>query len=53
VDRVALAGTTLAHMHLNPLLTAEHRAHEWAIMEFLTRLFASNLARRRRALAQA
>jgi thiopeptide-type bacteriocin biosynthesis protein len=51
VGKAALAGT-LAHMHLNRILTTEHRAHEWTIMEFMTRLYASSLARSRPASVQ-
>jgi hypothetical protein len=40
----AMAGS-LAHMHLNRLLRADHRAIEWVLMEFLTRLYESALAR--------
>lgn len=43
-EPAALAGS-LAHMHLNRLLRADHRAVEWVLMEFLTRLYESFLAR--------
>jgi thiopeptide-type bacteriocin biosynthesis protein len=39
-----LAGS-LAHMHLNRLLRSSHREQEWVLMEFLTRLYESRLAR--------
>ncbi len=39
-----LAGS-LSHMHLNRLLRTDHRENEWVIMEFLTRLYDSKLAR--------
>jgi thiopeptide-type bacteriocin biosynthesis protein len=45
-DRAAVAGS-LAHMHLNRLLRANPREHEWVLMEFLTRLYDSRLARAR------
>ena len=32
-------------MHLNRLLRTRPREHEWVLMEFLTRLYASCLAR--------
>ncbi len=44
--RARLAGS-LAHMHLNRLLRINHRENEWVIMEFLSRLYASHLARSR------
>jgi len=37
--------TSLTHMHLNRLLRAHHRESEWVLMEFLTRLYESALAR--------
>ncbi|HJW43523.1 MAG TPA: lantibiotic dehydratase [Geothrix sp.] len=43
-ELAAIAGS-LAHMHLNRLLRADHRAIEWVLMEFLTRLYESELAR--------
>lgn len=43
-DRASLAGS-LAHMHLNRLLRAHAREQEWVLMEFLTRLYESCLAR--------
>ena len=43
-DLLRLAGT-LSHMHLNRLLRAEHRASEWALMEFLVRLYEAHLKR--------
>jgi thiopeptide-type bacteriocin biosynthesis protein len=43
-DLTSLAGS-LAHMHLNRLLRSSHREHEWVLMEFLTRLYESRLAR--------
>lgn len=43
-DRVSLAGS-LSHMHLNRLLRTNPREHEWVLMEFLTRLYDSHLAR--------
>jgi thiopeptide-type bacteriocin biosynthesis protein len=43
-DLASLAGS-LSHMHLNRLLRSSHREHEWVIMEFLTRLYESRLAR--------
>lgn len=43
-DRATVAGS-LAHMHLNRLLRANPREHEWVLMEFLTRLYGSRLAR--------
>jgi thiopeptide-type bacteriocin biosynthesis protein len=39
-----LAGS-LSHMHLNRLLRANQREHEWVLMEFLARLYESCLAR--------
>jgi thiopeptide-type bacteriocin biosynthesis protein len=47
-DRISLAGS-LAHMHLNRLLRSNPREHEWVLMEFLTRLYESSLARARGA----
>jgi hypothetical protein len=32
-------------MHLNRLLRTNHRENEWVLMEFLTRLYDSHLAR--------
>ena len=43
-DLERLAGS-LAHMHLNRLLRANPRENEWVLMEFLTRLYDSHLAR--------
>jgi thiopeptide-type bacteriocin biosynthesis protein len=43
-ELASLAGS-LAHMHLNRLLRSSHREHEWVLMEFLTRLYESRLAR--------
>ena len=43
-DLASFAGS-LAHMHLNRLLRTNHRENEWVIMEFLTRLYESCLAR--------
>ena len=43
-DLVSLAGS-LSHMHLNRLLRTNHRENEWVLMEFLTRLYESCLAR--------
>lgn len=43
-DMAAIAGS-LSHMHLNRLLRTNHRANEWVIMEFLTRLYESHLAK--------
>ena len=43
-DRAGIAGS-LAHMHLNRLLRTRPREHEWVLMEFLTRLYESRLAR--------
>ncbi|HJV47796.1 MAG TPA: lantibiotic dehydratase [Geothrix sp.] len=43
-DRIHLAGS-LAHMHLNRLLRAHPREHEWVLMEFLVRLYESRMAR--------
>lgn len=43
-DLPSIAGS-LAHMHLNRMLRGNHREHEWIIMEFLTRLYESRLAR--------
>jgi len=43
-DLVRLAGS-LSHMHLNRLLRANPREHEWVLMEFLARLYESCLAR--------
>jgi thiopeptide-type bacteriocin biosynthesis protein len=43
-DLDRLAGS-LAHMHLNRLLRTNHRENEWVLMEFLTRLYDSHLAR--------
>ncbi|WP_257310418.1 lantibiotic dehydratase [Geothrix fuzhouensis] len=37
--------SSLAHMHLNRLLRANPRENEWVLMEFLTRLYDSHLAR--------
>jgi thiopeptide-type bacteriocin biosynthesis protein len=39
-----IAGS-LAHMHLNRLFRNHPREHEWVLMEFLTRLYDSHLAR--------
>ena len=44
--RAGLAGS-LAHMHLNRLLRSNHRENEWVLMEFLSRLYESHLARSR------
>lgn len=46
-DLAHLAGS-LAHMHLNRLLRASQRENEWVLMEFLTRLYDSHLARLRK-----
>ncbi|HEX9010048.1 MAG TPA: lantibiotic dehydratase [Holophagaceae bacterium] len=43
-DRARVAGS-LAHMHLNRLFRANPREHEWVLMEFLSRLYDSRLAR--------
>lgn len=43
-DLASIAGS-LAHMHLNRMLRTNHRENEWVIMEFLTRLYESCLAR--------
>lgn len=43
-ELASLAGS-LAHMHLNRLLRSSHREQEWVLMEFLTRLYESRLAR--------
>ncbi|HEX7554332.1 MAG TPA: thiopeptide-type bacteriocin biosynthesis protein, partial [Geothrix sp.] len=43
-ELASLAGS-LSHMHLNRLLRSSHREHEWVLMEFLTRLYESRLAR--------
>ncbi|HEY3399003.1 MAG TPA: lantibiotic dehydratase [Geothrix sp.] len=43
-DLPRIAGS-LAHMHLNRLLRTSHRENEWVLMEFLTRLYDSHLAR--------
>jgi thiopeptide-type bacteriocin biosynthesis protein len=43
-DLERLAGS-LAHMHLNRLLRTNPRENEWVLMEFLTRLYDSHLAR--------
>ncbi|MDP1832071.1 MAG: lantibiotic dehydratase [Geothrix sp.] len=43
-DFASLAGS-LSHMHLNRLLRTDHRESEWVLMEFLTRLYESHLAR--------
>ena len=43
-DRASVAGS-LAHMHLNRLLRTHPRENEWVLMEFLTRLYESSLAR--------
>ncbi len=43
-DLPRIAGS-LAHMHLNRLLRANPRENEWVLMEFLTRLYDSHLAR--------
>lgn len=43
-DLLRLAGS-LSHMHLNRLLRSDHREYEWVLMEFLTRLYDSSLAR--------
>ena len=43
-DRLRVAGS-LAHMHLNRLLRTHHRETEWVLMDFLTRLYESRLAR--------
>jgi thiopeptide-type bacteriocin biosynthesis protein len=43
-ERASLAGS-LAHMHLNRLLRINHRENEWVLMEFLCRLYESQLAR--------
>jgi thiopeptide-type bacteriocin biosynthesis protein len=43
-DLPRLAGS-LTHMHLNRLLRTDHRESEWVLMEFLTRLYESRLAR--------
>lgn len=43
-DLARIAGS-LAHMHLNRLLRADHRECEWVLMEYLTRLYDSRLAR--------
>jgi thiopeptide-type bacteriocin biosynthesis protein len=37
--------SSLSHMHLNRLLRKDHRETEWVLMEFLTRLYESCLAR--------
>ena len=47
-DRASLAGS-LVHMHLNRLLRTRPREHEWVLMEFLVRLYASHLARNPRS----
>jgi thiopeptide-type bacteriocin biosynthesis protein len=43
-DLASLAGS-LSHMHLNRMLRANPREHEWVLMEFLVRLYDSYLAR--------
>jgi thiopeptide-type bacteriocin biosynthesis protein len=43
-ELASLAGS-LSHMHLNRLLRSNQREHEWVLMEFLTRLYESSLAR--------
>ncbi len=43
-ELASLAGS-LSHMHLNRLLRSDPREHEWVLMEFLTRLYESRLAR--------
>lgn len=43
-ELAALAGS-LSHMHLNRLLRSNQREHEWVILEFITRLYESTLAR--------
>ncbi|MBL0312775.1 MAG: lantibiotic dehydratase [Holophagaceae bacterium] len=43
-DLTNIAGS-LSHMHLNRMLRTDHRENEWVIMEFLTRLYESHLAR--------
>lgn len=43
-DLERIAGS-LSHMHLNRLLRSDHREYEWVLMEFLTRLYDSFLAR--------
>ncbi len=43
-DLAGIAGS-FAHMRLNRLLRTDHRETEWVIMEFLTRLYESCLAR--------
>lgn len=43
-DLPALAGS-LAHMHLNRLLRADHRETEWVLMDFLARFYAAAQSR--------
>lgn len=44
-EDLASLGASFAHLHLNRLLRAHHRESEWVLMEFLTRLYESALAR--------
>ena len=43
--------SSLLHMHVNRMLVSDHRAQELVLHDFLSRLYSSHLARRRKGLA--